>query len=76
MPSTGLVIAERLSRSEKCSGRSLRSATTSSASTGPRFSMWYTAPDSTWYICPSFTTNEARSPPLPSIVTSTSPLTT
>jgi hypothetical protein len=51
-------MADMLSRSEKCAGRSDRSAMITSASSGPMFSMWYTAPDSTWYICPEVTTNE------------------
>jgi hypothetical protein len=58
LPSTASVIADMLSRSEKCAGRSDRSAMITSASSGPMFSMWYTAPDSTWYICPGVTTNE------------------
>jgi hypothetical protein len=40
LPSTEFVIALKLSCSEKCSGRSVRSAAMISASPSPTFSMW------------------------------------
>ncbi len=73
LPSTASVIALKLVSSEKCLGCSRRGARMSSARCSPTFSMWYTAPDSTWYICPALTTNEENASAFPRIDTSTVP---